>query len=264
MQAKFFLCLVFGVIVTFTEAEQFKFTNYRLVSLLPDIPIHIQLISEWEQNPDFDIWTRVKSTNERVNVLLSPNAFLKYSFLFKQFKISFMILEENIQTKIEEQQRSMSLTKNQKTIVGRFARYSEIMSYIDRLVLENSDIVSSYVAGTTYEKRNLKVVIIKTPNSKRKVWIDCGIHAREWMTPSTCIWIINKLVKGYQNFSPEVVSLLNDFEFHIMPLHNPDGYEYSHNTVNNNNSLFYFLYKKIFSIDFGERIDAQLQQVVSE
>lgn len=232
MQSKLFVCLFLGVIVSFTEAEQFKFTNYRLVSLLPNIPIHIQLISEWEQNNDFDIWTNVKGTNERVTVLLSPNAFLKYSFLFKQFKISYTILEENIQTRIDEQQRSMSLTKTEKSIVGRFARYSEIMSYIDRLVSENSDIVSSYNAGTTYEKRNLKVVIIKTPNSKRKVWIDCGIHAREWMTPSTCIWIISKLVKGYQNFSPEVLTLLNHFEFHIMPLHNPDGYEYSHNTVN--------------------------------
>lgn len=231
MTTSFYLCLAFGLLASFARAEQFKFTNYRLVSLLPETPVHVQLISEWEENPDFDIWTRIKSTKERVNVLLSPNAYLKYSLLFKLFKIPFSIVEQDIQSRIDEQERSMALTKNQKSIVGKFARYSEIMSYIDNLALENSDIVSSYVAGTTYENRNLKVAIIKTPNSRKKVWIDCGIHAREWMTPATCIWIINKLVKGYQNFESEVVSLLNYYEFHIMPLQNPDGYEYSHTTV---------------------------------
>jgi hypothetical protein len=79
------------------------------------------------------------------------------------------------------------------SIVGKYARYSEIMSYIDDMVASNPSIASSYIAGQTFEKRNLKVIVIKSSTSQRKVWIDCGIHAREWVSPSTCIWIIDKV-----------------------------------------------------------------------
>jgi len=39
------------------------------------------------------------------------------------------------------------------------------------------------------------------------------------------------LFKEYENADPLVIKLLNKYEFHIMPLANPDGYEYSHSTV---------------------------------
>lgn len=27
-------------------------------------------------------------------------------------------------------------------------------------------------------------------NSKNAIWIDCGIHAREWISPAFCLWFI--------------------------------------------------------------------------
>jgi hypothetical protein len=56
-------------------------------------------------------------------------------------------------------------------IAGKFARYTEIMSYIDQLVNDNPSIASSYVAGTTYEKRLLKTIVLKTSSSTRSIWI---------------------------------------------------------------------------------------------
>ena len=35
----------------------------------------------------------------------------------------------------------------------------------------NPDIVSSYSAGKSYESRDLKVLVIKTPTSKKSIWI---------------------------------------------------------------------------------------------
>jgi hypothetical protein len=87
--------------------------------------------------------------------------------LFNLFKVQFSVIEENMQSLINEQERSMA--RNQKSIVGRFARYSEIMSYIDQLSASYPNLVSSYSAGTTHEGRNLKVAIIKTPAAKKKV-----------------------------------------------------------------------------------------------
>ena len=40
-----------------------------------------------------------------------------------------------------------------------------------------------------------------------------------------------KLIKDYRANDRVAVDLLNYYEFHILPLINPDGYEYTHTTV---------------------------------
>lgn len=84
-----------------------------------------------------------------------------------------------------------------KDIVGKFARYSEvclnpnkswrikfnnfinikIMNFIDDVVDANPSIASSYIAGKTFEGRNLKGLVLKTATSSRGIFIDCGFHA---------------------------------------------------------------------------------------
>ena len=53
------------------------------------------------------------------------------------------------------------------------------MAFVDQTVSANTDIASSYIAGTTVENRQLKVIKLKVPNTStsKAVWIDCGIHA---------------------------------------------------------------------------------------
>ncbi len=51
--------------------------------------------------------------------------------------------------------------------------------------------------------------------------MDCGIHAREWVSPAFCLYVLDRLLdRGSQ-------SLLNRFDFYVMPVANPDGYVYT-------------------------------------
>jgi len=59
------------------------------------------------------------------------------------------------------------------------------------------------------------------------VWFDFGIHAREWVTQATGVWGINYLLTQYGR-DPSVTKLLDTYEVRIMPVTNPDGYEFSH------------------------------------
>ena len=40
----------------------------------------------------------------------------------------------------------------------------------------------------------MKVIRFKTPSAQKAVWIDCGIHAREWISPATCVYFIDKVI----------------------------------------------------------------------
>lgn len=72
-------------------------------------------------------------------------------------------------------------------------------------------------AGITHEGRKIKAVEYRgDPNDSRLVWIDSTIHAREWISPATAIFILEKLI-----LSKAKVNVL------MIPILNPDGYEYS-------------------------------------
>ncbi|RNA22669.1 carboxypeptidase A1-like [Brachionus plicatilis] len=210
--------------------EKFSFEGYKLIQITPKSVHHIQLLDSWENNPDFDVWNRIKSIEESVDVALSPKAFEHYKSLFKLASIPYTIINDNIQKLLDREQESMIRNVGSRSIVGKYARYTEVMSFISNMEIDNPDIASTYSFGKTFENRDLKVLVLKTSTSQKNVWIDCGIHSREWVSVSTCVWFIDRLIKDFRNSDPVATDLLNYYEFHILPIVNPDGYEYTHST----------------------------------
>ena len=78
----------------------------------------------------------------------------------------FLISKFFINSKIDNQKRSMIRNKRNTVIVGKFARYTEIMDYIDQIVTENPTLASSKVAGKTYQNRLLKALILNETKIK--------------------------------------------------------------------------------------------------
>ncbi|KAI8057676.1 hypothetical protein BDF22DRAFT_661913 [Syncephalis plumigaleata] len=64
---------------------------------------------------------------------------------------------------------------------------------------------------------------------RREIVITAGAHAREWISTAVATYIAYALATEYP-INPHVASLVNQFEFTIIPLLNPDGYEYSRQT----------------------------------
>jgi murein tripeptide amidase MpaA len=54
---------------------------------------------------------------------------------------------------------------------------------------------------------------------KKAVWIDGGIHAREWVSPSAVTYMMHELLHNSHLYK----DILDEFDLYILPLANPDG-----------------------------------------
>lgn len=96
------------------------------------------------------------------------------------------------------------------------------------------DIVQLELTQVTSGGNQINMVKIGTGGSDRPViLIDAGIHAREWIAPAVALYIIQELVENENNRR-----LIENVDWYIIPVLNPDGYEYSHTTVSTTH-IFY-------------------------
>ncbi|XP_028834692.1 carboxypeptidase O [Denticeps clupeoides] len=112
-----------------------------------------------------------------------------------------------------------------------FSKYHtmpEISAWMEQTKKENPDVVSTMIYGKTYEKSNITLlkIGIKSDVKKKAVWMDCGIHAREWISPAFCQYFVKEILLTYKT-DTKVEEMLKNLDFYITPVLNVDGYIYS-------------------------------------
>jgi len=142
--------------------------------------------------------------------------------------VHFQILIDNVESVVrEERSRQLMAPRVPEGRISftKYNRHDEINAYLDQLAKDHSNIASVEVIGKSYEGREMKVIKVSTDPSAGKpiIFVDAGIHAREWAAPAQGTFIINQLIENSANSN-----LLDKVDWHILPVVNPDGYEYSH------------------------------------
>ncbi|KAH8380305.1 hypothetical protein KR009_009856 [Drosophila setifemur] len=110
-----------------------------------------------------------------------------------------------------------------------YQTYESVMQYLEQMARTYSTRMYLKDAGRSYEQRQLKLAVIGNGDGrpgKRTIFLDATLHSREWLCPSAALNVIHQLVVNYK----ENAKLLLDYDWVILPLANPDGYEYSRRT----------------------------------
>lgn len=105
--------------------------------------------------------------------------------------------------------------------------------YLDYLTKAYSNVASLITIGNSYEGRVMKVLKLSTGGkNKPAIFIDGGIHAREWIAPATVLYMVDLMLSSHKD-------MLNKVDWYVLPVLNPDGYEFTHikSAVINENQL---------------------------
>ncbi|XP_064166732.1 carboxypeptidase O isoform X1 [Anguilla rostrata] len=126
---------------------------------------------------------------------------------------------------VENGQQVLQLDKYNYTT---YHPMDEIFTWMEQVVKANPGLVSSQVYGQTYEGNNITLLKIGLESSSRKkaIWMDCGIHAREWIAPAFCQWFVKEILRTYKT-DERLNLVLRNVDIYVTPVLNVDGYRYS-------------------------------------
>uniref|UniRef100_A0A3P9P164 Carboxypeptidase B2 (plasma) n=2 Tax=Poecilia reticulata TaxID=8081 RepID=A0A3P9P164_POERE len=162
------------------------------------------------------------NTQEQVEILKNVST---------QFEVALQVyvMLPNADEIIKMQMRNDSGDpRSGSTFYYRYHTLEDIYDWINRTANDYPDKVKAILVGSSYEKRPLyalKLSLNNRPN-KKAMWIDCGIHAREWISPAFCLFFVHYLLSFY-NVNTEITQILDNMDFYVLPVMNPDGYKYT-------------------------------------
>lgn len=115
--------------------------------------------------------------------------------------------------------------RNTEDFYLQYQDLDAVLARVDRLVEESGGLATTKIMGQSFENRDIPVIEIGD-QTKPLAYGLCTIHAREWLSPMYCTYMIEKLLENGGH------RLLDDFSFAIVPVGNPDGYEHSRKVFN--------------------------------
>jgi len=179
-----------------------------------------------------DWWEQPSKPGVAVSVSVAPGCLDRVEEDVQHAGMEFNVTIVDLEALIKEEANYRSLV-----LLNRGAEdwtpeiYHNLMEIEDRvswLVKTYSHLLSRQYLGSTHEGRRIEAVVVREKASFTKpvIWLDCGIHAREWVSPPACLHAIDKLIENSNSVDPSD-NLLAVYDFYILPVTNPDGYAYS-------------------------------------
>ncbi|XP_059224568.1 carboxypeptidase B1 [Stomoxys calcitrans] len=168
-----------------------------------------------------------------LRILMAPQQDLEFFEYLRVENMPFKVVNENVAESIRREHAVQRLTRSPHENVIDFESYQRldaINSYMEYLAREYAHQVNIVNLGKSYEGRALRAIHISGENvngalsKKPLIFIDAGMHAREWISHATALYILHQLVENSSSHRYE----LDMFDWLIWPVVNPDGYEYSH------------------------------------
>ncbi|GBP70044.1 Carboxypeptidase B [Eumeta japonica] len=186
---------------------------------------------------ELDLLSAKPATRSQSGVLdavvrLSPSEREQWLPYFEGHGLSHSLIAENLAELLRTEEARIQSSRIAAKRSGKsiswdtYYRHEEINDYLDSLGAEYPQLVTVINAGLSYEGRQIKYVRISTTRfedlRKPVIVIDAAVHAREWVTPPVALYIIHQLVVELA-----AADLTEQVDWIIIPVANPDGYEYS-------------------------------------
>jgi len=197
--------------------EPLRFDGHSVLRAVPETEAQLDAILDLTP----DVWSHGAAVGRPVDFRLPPDLLDDLD----RTGIPYEVLIDDLQPLIDRQQQPINPLGG--GWFTAYKTYGEHMAYIDELAAVNPDIATVVHVGDSLEGRAIRGLRIVGEGAGQPQFVIQGCqHAREWVSPMVCQFIADHLIRNY-GIDPDVTQLLDAVEFVIVPMVNPDGYDYS-------------------------------------
>ncbi|KAM7369857.1 hypothetical protein PAMP_011147 [Pampus punctatissimus] len=220
-------------LVAFALADITRFEGEKVFRLKPVLDEHVTLIKELAKSIKADFWRPESAELVTIDIdvdIRVPAMYLDMVHtILQQHDMEHEILIEDLQAAIDGQSENKPSPRAHS--YTKYNTWDKIQTWIASISSSNPSLISKQVIGNTYEGRPMNVLKIGKASSSTKpaIFMDCGIHAREWISPAFCQWFVKEALSTYGSDS-QMTSLLDQMDVFVLPVFNIDGYDYTHNS----------------------------------
>ncbi|KAK2148302.1 hypothetical protein LSH36_503g01028 [Paralvinella palmiformis] len=206
-----------------------SYEGYQVLRVVPDSLNEIGILRKFILQYKLDVWKESTGLGSPTDIMISPND-IDLIRLLEEAHLSSSILIDDVDGLIALSRDYARFREYSELNTSRFYNVSEIHEWLEEVAVVCGASCQIIDIGTSYEGRPLKVIkISRDGEQRRRIWLDGGIHAREWLTPAVMTYFVDKLINE-DGVDPEVTELRDAFDWYIHPVVNPDGYDYSWTT----------------------------------
>ncbi|CAK1542474.1 unnamed protein product [Leptosia nina] len=229
MKTLIIFCLVAAV-----SAKHEAYLGWKSYYVAPSTQDQLQSLGGMISGFDLDFLSRAALNREGL-VLVKPEYQSGFVAALKNEGIQYWVHAEDVKAQLDLDDQDAEAVSRSTPPKGEMAydRYQPlqvIYDYIDSVAKNYPNLVTLVTPANSYEGRPIKYLKISSTNfedkSKSLIFIESTTHAREWITPPVATFTIHKLVENLTN--PD---MLERFDWIVLPVVNPDGYEFTHNST---------------------------------
>jgi len=230
------LLLWLGTATLIASEKVVRYDNYRVLEVGPlkdanEANLILGLVDNDQRLREVIMLNDNIAKTAPVELAVSPDSYDRVQEILDENGIHFLVVNNNLQESFDEtlQENDARLQKlksnNDPTLFDHTAylRYLDQVSWVQNAAAM-SPIATVFNLGTSYEGRTIIGLSINAATNLPVIWIDANIHAREWITSATTLYIIDEILTGT---SADAQYLRSNFRFYIIPNLNPDGYEHT-------------------------------------
>ncbi|XP_037376638.1 carboxypeptidase A4 [Talpa occidentalis] len=184
-------------------------------------------------NFKLNFWQAPTTVSRPVDVLVPSVSLLPVKSFLKSQGLEYAVTIEDLQALLDDEDKEMQHNEGQERSnnyfnYGAYHSLEAIYQEMDSIAREFPDLVNKVEIGHSFEKRPMYVLKFSTGEGGRRpaIWLNAGIHSREWISQATAIWTARKIVSDYGK-EPTITSILKKVDIFLLPVANPDGYVYT-------------------------------------
>jgi murein tripeptide amidase MpaA len=204
------------------------YSGHRVVRVTVHAPADLLRVTSLTD----DVWScDGVSLREPFDIRVTPE---QYEAL-RQLKLPHRVIIDDVQRFLDEHLADLERSRagDAQDFFNTYRTRAEIEALMDQIAANYPHLASVSTIGASVEGRPIRLIRLSgpdqpgNPRAGRPVILVNGCqHAREWIGLMTTVFFVDRLAEEY-GVNARLTALMDRLEFYIVPIVNPDGYEYT-------------------------------------